>query len=163
MVSKTHQDRVLQVLKHLYTNFLDATTTIFSGVPETLQTLRAMNMKIALCTISGEKAAKHIIDRFGLAGFFDAVIPRETVSAVKPDSIHLETVLKALKVEAKQVVLVGDSIKDVICANRLNVIAVGVTTGLSSMEKLIHAGANYVASSANDIPKLIMQLNKQAQ
>jgi phosphoglycolate phosphatase len=138
------------------------TTEMFPGVPETLKTLRSMNLKIALCTISGEKAAKHIIDRFDLEAFFDAMIMREAVPAVKPNPLHLEAVLEALKVEVQEAVLVGDSVKDVICANSINVLAVGVTTGLSSMDALTHAGANYIASSANEVPSLITQLNKQS-
>ncbi len=136
-------------------------TEMFPGVPETLKSLRGMNLKIALCTISGEKATKHIIDRFGLEAFFDAVIMREAVPAVKPHPIHLEAVLKALKVRAQEAVLVGDSVRDVICAKHLNVLVVGVTTGLSSMDALVHAGAHYIVSSANEIPLLIMQLNKR--
>jgi phosphoglycolate phosphatase len=137
------------------------TTQVFPGIPETLKTLKAMNLKIAICTISGEKAANHIIEQFNLAEFIDVMVPRESVSAVKPDAIHLKAVLEALNVGANEVVLVGDSSKDIVCANHLNVLAVGVPTGLASKDKLIDAGANYVASSANDIPRLIRQLNKQ--
>jgi phosphoglycolate phosphatase len=136
-------------------------TEMFSGVPETLKTLKDMKLKIALCTISGEKAAKHIIERFDLEAFFDAVIMREDVPAVKPDPIHLETVLAALKVRAHEAVLVGDSAKDIICARRLKVIAVGVTTGISSMDALVSAGAHYIVSLVAELPCLIMQLNKQ--
>jgi HAD superfamily hydrolase (TIGR01509 family) len=142
---------------------LDAarSTKMFPGVPETLKTLKDLNLKIALCTISGEKAAEHIIDRFGLEAFFDVRVMREYVPAVKPNPIHLEVVLEALKVEAQEAVLVGDSVKDILCANRLNVLAVGVTTGLSSMDALVHAGANYIVSSTNEIPSLVIHLNKQ--
>ena len=136
-------------------------TEMFSGVLETLKTLKDMNVKIALCTISGEKAAKRIIDRFGLEAFFDAVIMREDVPAVKPDPIHLEAVLAALKVGAQEAVSVGDSAKDIICASHLKVLAVGVTTGLSSMDALVHAGAHYIVSSVNELPCLITQLSKQ--
>jgi len=137
-------------------------TEMFPGVPETLKALKEMNLKVALCTISGEKATEHILDRFGLKQFFDAVVVREDVSQVKPDPSHLEAVLDALKVEAQEAVLVGDSVKDVACASSIDVLAVGVTTGLSSMDDLTRAGANYIASSASDLLSLVMQLNKQA-
>jgi phosphoglycolate phosphatase len=80
---------------------------------------------------------------------------------VKPDPIHLEAVLVALKVRPQEAVLVGDSSKDIICARHSNVLAVGVTTGISSMDTLVHAGAHYIASSITELPCLIMQLNKQ--
>jgi phosphoglycolate phosphatase len=70
--------------------------------------------------------------------------------------------LNSLEVESQEAVLVGDSVKDVASAVPLKVIAVGVTTGLSSTEELTRSGAHYIASSANDIPKLILQINKQA-
>ena len=138
------------------------TTEMFTGIPETLKALRDMNLKLALCTISGENAAGYILNRFNLEQYFDAVIPRESVSAIKPNPVHLETALTALGVKFQEAVLVGDSVKDVGSAVPLKVIAVGVTTGLSSMEELTLAGAHYIASSANEIPKLIMQFNKQA-
>jgi phosphoglycolate phosphatase-like HAD superfamily hydrolase len=138
------------------------TTEMFPGIPETLKALRDMNLKLALCTISGEKAAGYILNRFNLEHFFDAVIPRESVSEVKPNPVHLEAALTALQVKPHEAVLVGDSVKDVACANHLKVLAVGVTTGLSSTEELTRSGAHYIASSASEIPKLILQLNKQA-
>jgi len=138
------------------------TTEMFPGIPKTLKALRDMKLKIALCTISGEKATSYILDRFHLEPFFDAVFTRESVSEVKPHPAHLEAVLEALKVGSQEALLVGDSVKDVACANHLNVLAMGVTTGLSSMEELTRSGAHYIASSANDILTLILQLNKQA-
>jgi HAD superfamily hydrolase (TIGR01549 family) len=139
------------------------TTEMFPGIPETLKALKDIKLKIALCTISSEKATSYLLKRFNLAHYFDAVITRESVLEVKPNPIHLEAALNALKVKPQEAVLMGDSVKDVACANHLNVLAVGVTTGISSMEELTQSGANYIASSANDILSLILQLNKQAQ
>ena len=119
-----------------------------------------MKLKIGLCTISGEKATKYILSRFKLTPYFDAVIPRESVSVVKPNPIHLEAVLKALGVKSHECVLVGDSIKDVSAALQLNVLTVGMTTGISPKEELICAGSRYLASSITDIPILITKLNK---
>jgi phosphoglycolate phosphatase len=138
------------------------TNEMFRGIPETLQALKDMNLKIALCTISGDKATSYVLERFNLAHFFDAVVTRDSVSDVKPNPAHLEAVLDALNVLPQEAVLVGDSTKDVACASLLNVIAVGVTTGLSSIEQLTKSGAHYIASSVDEIPSLILQLQKQA-
>jgi phosphoglycolate phosphatase-like HAD superfamily hydrolase len=136
-------------------------TEMFSGVLETLEVLKGMNLKLALCTISGKKAVDYILDRFNLGHFFDAVTPREKVSAVKPDSVHLETSLNALKIKFQEAMLVGDSEKDMFCASSLNVLSVGVTTGLASKEDLVNSRAHYIVSSITDIPNLVRKLNKQ--
>lgn len=142
---------------------LDAARTakIFEDIPETLKALRDMKLKIALCTISSEKTTKYVLKRFHLEQFFDAVITRESVFEVKPHPTHLEAALDALKVRSQEAVLVGDSVKDIECAVQLNVLAVGVTTGLSSLEDLTRSGAHYIASSVTDIPILVEQLNRK--
>ena len=137
-------------------------TNIVPGILETLKTLREMKIKIALFTANGEKSTSHILRRFRLRRFFDAVITRESVLAVKPDPAHLKAALKALKVRPEEVVVVGDSVRDMKCARQLKVLAVGVTTGFSSIEALIRAGADYLASSSADIPALVQQLNRQS-
>lgn len=137
------------------------TTKMFHGIPETLQTLRDMKLKIALCTISGEKATSYLLKRFHLEQFFDAIITREFVTGVKPHPAHLETTLDALNVRSHEAILVGDSTKDMECARQLDVLAVGVATGISSIEELSRSGAHYLASSANDLPTLIQQLNRK--
>lgn len=137
------------------------TAKIFEDIPETLKALRDMKLKIALCTISSEKTTNYILNRFHLEQFFDAVITRESVFEVKPHPTHLEAALDALKVRSQEAVLVGDSVKDIECAVQLNVLAVGVTTGLSSLEELTCSGAHYIASSVTDIPILVEQLNRK--
>lgn len=139
------------------------TNKIFPEIYETLKTLRDMGLKIALCTISGEKVTKFILERFNIESFFDAVFPRESVLEVKPDPLHLQAALSALEVKSNEAVLVGDSVKDIVAATHLNIIAIGVTTGLSSFEELTLSGAHYIASSIIFIPNLILHLNKQAK
>lgn len=139
------------------------TTTLMQGIPETLKTLKKMNLKTAIFTVNGKKSTEYILNRFNLKRFFDATITRESVSAVKPDPAHLEAALRALNVEPGEAVVVGDSRWDMRCARQLNVVAVGVATGISSPRELMRAGATYLISSLVDVPALIKQLNNQVK
>jgi HAD superfamily hydrolase (TIGR01549 family) len=133
-------------------------TKLFPGISETLKKLKHANLKLALCTISGKSATNFILTRFNLKHFFDLVITRDNVTEVKPHPEHLKVVLKLLFVLPQDSIMVGDSTKDVVCANSINVLSVGVTTGISSKDDLILSGAKYIISSANDLPKLVDQL-----
>ena len=73
-------------------------TSLLPNVLKTLKTLREMKLKMAVCTTNGEKSTSYILKRFHITHFFEAVITRESVSAVKPDPAHLEAALKALKI-----------------------------------------------------------------
>lgn len=135
-------------------------TRLIPGVLETLKVLKKKGLKMALFTLNGEKSVSYIIKCFRLESFFNVVITRDFGSAVKPDSAHLEAVLGKLNVKPEEGIVVGDSVWDMMCAHELNVIAIGVVTGISSLQELTRAGATYIASSFTELPTLIQQLNK---
>lgn len=156
------KEKVIAVVER-YESEAAQKTNLIPGILETLKTLREMKLKIALFTANGEKSTNHILRRFRLRQFFDAIITRESVLAVKPDPVHLEAALKALKVKPEEAIVVGDSVRDMECARRLKVLAVGVTTGFSSIEELARAGADYLASSSTDIPRLVQHLTGEVE
>ncbi|MCW4047244.1 MAG: HAD family hydrolase [Candidatus Bathyarchaeota archaeon] len=136
------------------------TTSLLPGAEETLKALRRTGLKIGLCTISGEKSANYVLERFNIAGFFDVVVPRDKVDYVKPSPGHLGLVLEALEAAPEETIVVGDSGIDMQSARELKAIAVGLPTGVSSMEQLMGHGADYVITSITDLPILIEKINK---
>ncbi len=136
------------------------TTTLLPGVIEVLKTLRGMGLKIGVCTVNGEKSVDHIMRRFRVSSFFDAVISRERVKRVKPETEHLQKTLEALGVSPKEVLVVGDSFADMKCARGVGAVAVGLLTGISTANELIDSGANYLITSITDLPTLVKQINK---
>jgi pyrophosphatase PpaX len=119
-----------------------------------------MNLKMGLCTTSSEKAAKYILQRFKIEDFFQSVVPRNKVKYVKPNTEQFELALKALGARPKAAVIVGDSTVDMQSAKELKAIAVGLPTGLSTMEQLKSNGANYIITSLTDLPVLIKKINE---
>lgn len=136
------------------------TTELLSGVVDTLEALKGMGLKLGLCTISSSKSANYILKRFGISRFFDAVTPRNKVKYVKPSTEHLEATLKALHVTPEEAMLVGDGGRDMQCAKELNVVGIGLTTGISPVRDLIALGASYLITSLGDLPTLVKTINK---
>jgi phosphoglycolate phosphatase len=138
------------------------TTTLLPGVVGALKAVKKMSLKIGLCTINSERATNQILERFKIAMYFDAVVSRDKVRYVKPNSEHLEATLKALGVSAKEALLIGDGVRDMQCASDLKVIAVGLSAGVSSGKELTSFGANYLITSIADLPMLIERINGSA-
>jgi HAD superfamily hydrolase (TIGR01509 family) len=135
-------------------------TSLLPGAGETLKALKRMGLKIGLCTINSEKSANYILKRFRLADFFDVTVPRNKVSYVKPNPEHVEVALKALGAAPEETMVVGDSGVDMQSAKALKVIAVGLPTGVSTIEQLTSHGANYIITSITDLPVLVEKINK---
>ena len=135
-------------------------TSLLPGAVETLKTLRKMGLKIALCTINSRKSTEFILNRFKIAEYFDSITPRENTSHVKPNPEHCQTSLEELKVTSAEAMVVGDSVADMKGARDLKVIAVGLSTGVSTRDQLIQEGANYIITSIIDLPNLVESINK---
>jgi HAD superfamily hydrolase (TIGR01549 family) len=139
------------------------TTSPFPGAIDTLESLKKMNLKIGLCTINGEKSTNYILKKFRITSLFDAVIPRNKVKYVKPNTEHLEATLEALKVNPRDAMFIGDGTRDMQCAREAGVKAVGLPTGVSSEKDLMNSGADYLITSISDLPTLIEHINKTAK
>lgn len=135
-------------------------TALLPGVVSTLTALKEMGLKIGLCTVNSEGATGYILKRFKIAEYFDAVVPRDKVKYVKPNSEHLQATLNALNASSGEAMLVGDGARDMQCAGELKVVAVGLPTGVSSEKELTAYGANYLITSIADLPVLIERMNK---
>jgi HAD superfamily hydrolase (TIGR01549 family) len=136
------------------------TTSLQPGAVETLKELDRMKLKIGLCTTSSEKAAQYVLQRFRIEDFFKIVVPRDKVKYVKPHTEQFEMALKALSARAQTTVIVGDSVVDMQSARELKSIAVGIPTGMSTIEQLKNHSANYIITSLTDLPVLIKEINK---
>ena len=137
-----------------------STTSLMPGANETLKELKRMNLKMGLCTTSSEKAANYILKRFKIEDFFQIVVARDRVKYVKPHTEQFEVALKGLDATPQTAVIVGDSVVDMQSARELKAIAVGLPTGVSTMEQLMNNGANYIITSLTDLPVLIKEINK---
>lgn len=135
------------------------TTSLQPGIKEILKTLKDMGLKIGICTVNSQKSVEYILKKFGISGFFDVITTRDDVKNVKPNTEHLEKTLKALGVNPKEALIVGDSSADMKCAKELGAVAVALTTGVSRPKELADAGANYLITTMTDIPTIIEQIN----
>jgi phosphoglycolate phosphatase len=136
-------------------------TQLVPGILETLQALKKMKLKLGLFTVNSRKATEHILSTFRLKPYFTTVVTRDSVSFVKPNPIHLETVLRSLKAKPEETIVVGDSIMDMKSAQELDVFAVGTSTGFAAPEQLTQAGANCLISSPLDLIELVEKLDQK--
>ena len=135
-------------------------TNLLPGVEETLKAIRKMGLKIGLCTINSKKSVACILERFDISRYFDVTITRNQVNRVKPHPEHIEAALKILGVAANEAMVVGDSSIDMKSATELKMIAVGLPTGISTIDRLKETGANYVITSLLDLPALVRGVNE---
>lgn len=94
----------------LYATLLDTWHAYADTVP-VLTALRGAGVRTAVLSNVGVDV-RHVLRREGIAELVDAVVLSCDVGAVKPDPPIFETALRALDLDAAEVLMVGDSGKD---------------------------------------------------
>jgi HAD superfamily hydrolase (TIGR01509 family) len=136
--------------------------SLLSGGEETLEAVKKLGLKTALCTINSANSTEHILKRFKIAKYFDAVVPRNKVLHFKPDPEHFKTALNTLETTPSETVVIGDSVTDIQAAQQVKALSVGLPTGVSTQSQLVTQGANYIITSITDLPMLIQRINKES-
>jgi phosphoglycolate phosphatase len=129
-------------------------TVTYAGVPETLEGLGRLGLKLALVTNKPVTATVEILDALSLRSFFGAVIGGDTLAERKPHPAPVLLALKQLGVEPEAAIMIGDNYHDVQAARGAGVRAFAVTYGYSHRP---HAelGAERVIDTMTELVPLI--------
>ncbi len=106
-----------------------ALTTLYPGVMETLEALRAAGYAMALCTNKPEDATMAVLEAFDMTQFFAAVAGGDTFAMRKPSPGHLLGVLGMMDGDPERTVMIGDSPADVQVALNAAIPVIAVAYG----------------------------------
>jgi phosphoglycolate phosphatase len=127
----------------------------------TLRRLRGVPLELVLLTNSGRNATDRLLQRFALAPFFRFVLSRNDVTRLKPAPEGLEQALGLLRMDAPDVIYVGDSVLDVQAAKAARLKIVSITSGVHPAEKLRAAAPDYVVDSLTEAADLLLTLSRE--
>lgn len=106
-------------------------TRPFPQVVDTLIRLRAHGVALAVCTNKPTAATHEILTALGLDAYFAVVVGGDDTPALKPNPVHVDTVLDRLGVTREEAVFVGDSVNDVLAAKGAGLPCIVVSFGYS--------------------------------
>jgi HAD superfamily hydrolase (TIGR01509 family) len=120
------------------------------GARELLDHLSRASVPWAIATSGRLAAAKPALDLLGLPAD-RVVVTRDAVERAKPDPDLFVTAARRLGVDVAGAVVVGDSVWDLLAANRARALGVGVLSGGYGQDELERAGAYRVYQDPADV------------
>ena len=129
---------------------------------ELLRFLKERQVRICIVSSNPREAIFKILRFLSIVDYVDCVVGQDEVKEGKPSPEPILLALKRLKLEPKEVIVVGDSIYDVIAAKRANIIAVGVTHSSKSPNELKEAGALSVVRDLKELFNFLKSYISQA-
>lgn len=106
----------LPVFEKHYAQVLSLTTQPYPGVVEGLLAMRAQGFRLTCLTNKASTFSLPLLRDTGLLPFFEFVVSGDTLARKKPDPMPLLHSCNELGVEAKSLLLIGDSANDTLAA-----------------------------------------------
>jgi phosphoglycolate phosphatase len=134
------------------------TNYILPGVIPLLDGLSQTSNFVVLYTGDSPGITRRVLQLTGLDKYFKfSVHGTEAASRVELARMAIRKAeqLTNTKFEGRNVIIVGDSVRDVDCGKQLNALTIAVTTGFHSEEELMNRGADYVFKNLEDYGRLL--------
>ena len=132
---------------------------VYGGVEELLKTLKAHGKTIILATSKPEEFAVEILRHFQLDKYFDFVAGTTMDEKRVKKADVITYALESCKVaDLDTAIMVGDREHDVLGAKQVGLESIGVLYGYGDLEELNNAGASYIAKDAEDILKIVLNV-----
>jgi phosphoglycolate phosphatase len=109
---------------------------VYDGVPEALQRLRETGAKLSCVTNKPREFTLPLLDRSGLAEWFEVVVAGDDVKEPKPHPALLLLACKRLDISPGSALMIGDSINDAQAAHAAGMRVLLVETGYNEGESL---------------------------
>jgi phosphoglycolate phosphatase len=115
-------------LEYYREHYLDY-TTLYPGVREALDRLRAAGKRMAVLTNKPVRISRAILEGLGVAGHFFQIYGGNSFDLKKPDPVGVSALMKETGIPADRCLMIGDSSVDIQTARNAGVASCGVTYG----------------------------------
>lgn len=143
----------------LYAEDIARLSRPFPGVIETLRILKNKGAHLSVCTNKPGYLARPLVQAFKMEKLFQRIVGSDDVPEKKPNPAHIFRAVGHR--DSSRIIMVGDSLPDILAAKNANVPSIVVSYGYStlSVEKL---GADIVIRNFRDfLPALDCILDKE--
>ena len=155
----TSEGKIMETLaafRAYYQDHCQIKTKVYDGLLDVLSELKEKGVKMAVVSNKPDAAVKKLSREYFGDRLDYAIGPSDGVRC-KPYPDMAEEALKALGVEKKDAVFVGDSEVDVQTGLNAGLDVIAVSWGFRSRQVVIEAGAKMIADYASELEKLILE------
>ena len=136
--------------KHL-DHYSQAVQFPVKNLHKTLLSLKSSKYSLGVATNDLEKPTLYQLNKTNIFQHFDCVVCADSGFGTKPDPTQLVQVSRSLNLNFSELIMVGDSVEDLIAAKRTSIQSIGVLTGVASKTDL----SNHANIVLNDISELV--------
>lgn len=128
---------------------------VFPGVREGLAAMRAKGLRLAVVTNKPAAFTAPLLERTGLAEFFELQVSGDTVARKKPDPLPMLHVCERFGLLPQAMVAIGDSVNDALAARAAGIPVMTVPYGYNEGRSVHSLDVDAIVDSLVDAAALI--------
>ncbi len=136
-------DEALAYYRAYYKEHAVVKTTLYPGVRETLQRIRAAGGVSCIISNKPEPITRKMVVELDIAEYFLEVIGPESLKHMKPDPEGLVDCMKKAGRGPKETIMIGDSYTDIQAGRAAGTLTCGVLYGIGDRQKLLDEQADF--------------------
>lgn len=129
------------------------------GVDEMLRTLHDSDFTLAIASTKIRRHITGVIEKFDWTDYFKTYAGGDEVTQVKPDPEIISLVLRRLKADVSQAVMIGDTENDIRAAHALQMKTIAVRSPYGDPERLTRCQPTVTVEAVCDIPEALASLS----
>lgn len=131
----------------------------YPGISELLAQLKQQSYALCLATSKPENMARVVLAHFGLDSYFEMICGASEDGKRSTKSDVIAYLLKTFS-KRGNMIMVGDTIYDVLGAAEFSIPTIGVSWGYGSKEDMLAAGAIAIADNPPQLLNIIHEINR---
>lgn len=156
-VPADRMDEAIRVYRSRYIPTGMFENTPYPGIQALLEALKENGYTLYVATSKPEEMSVTILERFGLAHYFDRICGASTDTSRSTKDAVIAYLLEQSGAR-EDMVMVGDTKYDVLGAKAHGIPAIGVSWGYGSVEEMLEAGAVGIAHSMDALLDILHKM-----
>ena len=148
-------DENFEKVFHDYDTAYNANTSymsgMFDGMQETLDSIKAMGVKIAIISNKPHFAATGVVNSLFGEGYFDLVYGQREGIPIKPNPTAVLQILSEVGVDKAECLYIGDTGTDMQTGKNSGLYTIGVLWGFRGKEELLENGADMTIEKPHEL------------
>lgn len=148
----------LALFQEFYLEESGGRSAVYPGVIEGLAQMRAMRLRLACITNKAARFTLPLLERKGLAPYFELVVSGDTLARKKPDPMQLAHVCAAFALAPGAALLIGDSANDALAARAAGCPVWCVAYGYSEGGEMHNLDCDAIVNSLSEAANILQSL-----
>jgi len=152
-------NKFVETYRELNSQYHDEMIELYSGMPEMLEALKKMNLKLAIVSSKRRDFVIRGLEQTQLYHFFDYIVAADDVMNPKPHPEPIEKAMGHYGFTPDECLMVGDNSHDIEGAKNAGVKAIAVGWALKGVDYLKTLNPDYLVMDAAEIVKIVKEID----